>query len=112
LTVARFCQQEQVSVSAFYQWRKQLAAKSDGQRDHSSAPSAPPAHVRGNAFVPVTILPAAQLTRPAPVEVRLNNGVRLRLPSGEAATLRQILRVVSQLPAGVPRADGREDAAC
>jgi len=124
LSVARFCQREQVSVPAFYQWRKKLVANSHGRDGRSSASAGSlasvPASVRvpgpasgpANGFLPVTILSPTQLTRPARVEVRLNNGVRLRVPGGEAETLRHVLRIVSELPAGAARADETEDAAC
>lgn len=120
LSVARFCQRERVSVPAFYQWRKKLAANSHGRDGGPSASSGSPASVRvpvpaggpANGFLPVTILSPTQLARPARVEVRLNNGVRLRLLGRDAETLRHVLRVVSELPAGGVRADETEDAAC
>ena len=112
LSVARFCRQEQVSVATFYTWRRKLAAKSGCRGDHVSASSSPAAGGSANGFVPVRILPPTQVTRPAGVRVRLNNGVRLWLPGGDVETLRQVVRVVSQLPAGAPRADQTEDAAC
>jgi hypothetical protein len=116
LTVARFCQQEHVSVPAFYKWRKKLAAKSSSQQNQSCAPPAPSANLPTNlppdSFLPVQLLPATCCQQPAHVEVRLTNGVCLRLPSGDGETLRQTIHVVSQLPADLARGDETEDAEC
>ncbi len=49
LAVARFCARERVSVAAYYYWRKKLGAQ--GRRQ--------PTPVRGDAFQPVAIVPAA-----------------------------------------------------
>jgi len=103
LTVSTFCDREQVSVAAFYHWRKKLAQQ----------PAAPVAHaaelsrsvpIVSRGFVPVKLLQSAV------IEVRLVNGVHLSLPTADLEVLRQTLLIVSQLPAK-PRCE-TEAASC
>jgi hypothetical protein len=95
-TVAAFCDREQVSVSAFYHWRKKLAGLTAGIA-RQDAPD--PGHVAcssqlmARGFVPV------QLLQPAVMEIRLMNGVSLSLPMSDLNALRQTLQIVSQFPA-------------
>lgn len=89
MTVAAFCNQEQVSVAAFYQWRRKLAEHSIEQ----TAPTPASSPLVPNGFVPVKLLQSAV------IEVRLANGVRLTLPVHDLEVLRQTLSIVSQLPA-------------
>lgn len=77
LTVAEFCAAEGVSVPAFYQWKRVLAA---GDAPISS--SAPP------TFVPVRIAPASTA-----VELVLPSGAILRFPPGtDPATIAAVVR--------------------
>jgi hypothetical protein len=95
LTVAAFCDREQVSIAAFYQWRRKLQTKSGSDAGPSVTPASlitRPAPI-SKGFVPV------QLLRPAVIEVRLGNGVTLTLPAGDLEALRQTLNIVSRLPA-------------
>ena len=71
LTVAEFCEVEEISVASFYQWRKRLAAEIA-----DSGSSLP--------FVPVQVTPAPV----AAVEIHLPNGARVCLPGGDAEVLR------------------------
>lgn len=111
LSVAQFCEQEQVSTAAFYQWRKKLGATANGRVRRQSADDRSgrqPAGVRSSpAFVPVQLLPAA-----APVEVRLTNGVRVHVPAGDAEALKQTLWVVGGFPAAADGPDPAEDRPC
>ena len=65
-TVAEFCAAEGVSVPAFYQWKRTLAA-TDTPRSPATAPT----------FVPLRIAPPA-----AAVELVLPSGAILRFPPG------------------------------
>ena len=94
LSVAAFCELEQVSIAAFYQWRRKLT------NDVSDAgTSAMPERLVtrptpiGKGFVPLKLL------QPTVIEVRLVNGVMLTLPAGDLEVLRQTLNFVSRLPA-------------
>lgn len=94
LSVAAFCELEQVSIAAFYQWRKKLTndvsdAGTSAMPD--SLMTRPTPIVKG--FVPVKLL------QPTVIEVRLANGVMLTLPAGDLEVLRQTLNFVSRLPA-------------
>lgn len=77
LTVAEFCAAEGVSVPAFYQWKRVLAAG-----DTPLSPGTVP------AFVPVRVAPTA----PA-VELALPSGAVLRFPPGtDPATIAAVVR--------------------
>jgi hypothetical protein len=80
-TVAAFCAAEGVSVPAFYQWKRQLAAAAAGPTD-------PP------AWLPVRV--AAPAT-PA-IELALPGGAVLRFPAGADPAV--IAGVVLQLGVG------------
>lgn len=77
LAVAEFCAAEGVSVPAFYQWKRVLAAG-----DTPSSPSPAP------TFVPVRVAPAS-----AAVELVLPSGAVLRFPPGtDPATIAAFVR--------------------
>jgi hypothetical protein len=78
LTVAEFCAAEGVSVPAFYQWKRVLAA--------GDTPSSPNA---GPTFVPLRIAPAST----AAVELVLPSGAVLRFPPGtDPAAIAAVVR--------------------
>ena len=102
LTVAEFCDREDVSVAAFYQWRRKLVAlgQSSAATARAQSQGGLPAQVVSgapNGFVPVRVWQS-----PA-IEVRLPNGVTLTLPVGDPEVLRQALLLVSQIPAPAHR---------
>ena len=110
LTVVEFCRLENVSVTAFYQWRKELARQLRSGVGLDSADAAPAtggvlaanaATRTSNNFVPVRLLQpyAASTPRAAAIEVRFRNGVTLSFPTGDQEALRLVLTIVSQLPA-------------
>lgn len=68
MTVAEFCRREEVSVAAFYQWRRRLAETATAQ-EATFTPSATP------TFIPV------QVTGGANLQVVFPNGTRLTLPA-------------------------------
>ena len=105
LTVAEFCDREDVSVAAFYQWRRKLVALGQSSAATARAQSqgglpAPVVSGLPNGFVPVRVWPSSA------IEVRLPNGVVLTLPAGDPEVLRQALLVVSQIPAPAHRVTG------
>lgn len=107
LTVAEFCDREDVSVAAFYQWRRKLATvvrrpgREAGVQDGLSMP---PSSGASNGFVPVRVRASST------IEVRLQNGVILTVPAGDPEVLRQALLVVSQIP--VPARPVTEGRSC
>jgi hypothetical protein len=83
LTVAEFCAAEGVSVPAFYQWKRTLAA---GDAFPSSA--TPP------TFVPLRVAPPV-----AAVELVLPSGAVLRFPPGtDPATIAAVVRHLGEPP--------------
>jgi hypothetical protein len=67
LSQRRFCERREISFSTFCYWRRRL-------RGDSEVESQP-------CFIPVEIKPLRQSTRPSHYEVRLKDGVRIRVPS-------------------------------
>ena len=105
--MAEFCYREDVSVAAFYQWRRKLVALDPSSAATARAQSQgglPAQVVSGapNGFVPVRVWQSSA------IEVRLPNGVLLTLPARDPEVLRQALLVVSQIPAPArPVTEGR-----
>lgn len=98
-TVSAFCEQEQVSVAAFYHWRRKLAELEGRLQERKQVPVTSlkrPEPFATGGFVPVKLLQSAS------IEVRLVNGVSLSLPTGDIDLLRQTLVIVSQLRAESP----------
>lgn len=62
-----FCENRGISLSSFCYWRRRLRAEAE------EAPMSP--------FIPVEIRPPARSLHPSPYEVRLENGIRIRVPS-------------------------------
>lgn len=84
VTVAQFCAAEGVSVPAFYQWKRVLAAG-----DTPSAPTAAP------TFVPLRIAP----TNGTAVELVLPGGAVLRFPPGtDPAAIAAVVRHLGDQP--------------
>lgn len=105
LTVAEFCDREQVSVAAFYQWRRKLVTLANPPqataREQDGLPLSPSSG-SPNGFVPVRVLPSST------IEVRFPNGVVLTLPARDLDVLHQTLLVLSQIPVPVrPATEGR-----
>ena len=83
VTVAEFCAAEGVSVPAFYQWKRTLAAG-----DAPSSPSTAP------TFVPLRVAPAS-----AAVELALPSGAVLRFPPGtDPAVIAGVVRHLGGQP--------------
>jgi transposase-like protein len=78
LTVARFCEDEGVSVPSFYQWRRKLK---DAERARPSVPSFQPLHVTVAAGGPAVV-------------ARLPNGVVLEV--AEAAVDAVVGRLLAE----------------
>ena len=99
LTVTAFCNREQVSVPAFYQWRRKLAVPARRGAVASSRPGAPA--VGQQTFV------AVQITQAASVRMRFPNGVELWLPQGDAPLLSAAIAAAGNLVT-----NRREEEAC
>ena len=87
LTVAAFCQAERVSVASFQYWRRILGHRAVARRQSRPTPMC------RHAFLPVEIVSTAT------IEIHLPNGVRLRMPAGDVATLEAAVAAVARLPA-------------
>ena len=86
LTVAEFCRQEGISNPSFYQWRKRLgrdAAKSEQVRA--------PANTARSPLVPVKVSSSVL------VEIEFPNGIRMRVPAGNADALRCVILAGKEL---------------
>jgi hypothetical protein len=107
LTVVAFCQAERVSVPSFYAWRRKFAALDAAAKAGPRPRVAATARRAAATFLPVSIASAAV------VEINLPNGVRVRLPAGDLASLAAAIAAAGQTPCSA-RADGslQEDAAC
>lgn len=66
LSQRRFCEDRGISFSSFCYWRRRLREEGEGE---SSSP-----------FIPVEIRPLARSPYPTPYEVRLESGIRIRVP--------------------------------
>lgn len=124
MTVAGFCDVEGVSVSAFYLWRRKLAAGRVVKETGTTACDSAPRHtflpvrvvsqspVRPAASSPISAftssaeaafasspaVPAVSADVPGPrIEILLTNGVRVLVPTSAAAALRQAILAASQI---------------
>jgi hypothetical protein len=69
LTVRAYCFDHDLQESAFYFWRRTLAAR---DREAAAVP----------AFLPVTVLPPTPPVADSPIDVRLAGGHRVRVRAG------------------------------
>jgi hypothetical protein len=77
LSVAQFCAQERCARSAFYRWKCALSLAST-RKGRSLATRSP--------FLPVAVrLVDSNTTQPVPIEADFPNGIRLRIPTGNAS---------------------------
>jgi hypothetical protein len=88
LTIARFCARERLRVATFQSWKHRLGLIDLANR--RSASSAPP------AFLPVTVRVAEHaLGEPLAIVADLPNGIRLRIPTANAALACRLVRAVA-----------------
>lgn len=80
LSVADFCQREQVSVASFYQWRRKL--------DDTSTSTDRRSPTREN-FVPVQVAVVAEL------QVAFPNGTRLTLPAHDHELVKRFIEAIA-----------------
>ncbi len=126
MTVAGFCDAEGVSVSAFYLWRRKLAAGRVVKETGTTACDPAPRHMflpvrvvpqspvvsaasspistftssSNSAFASSPAVPAVSSDVPGPrIEICLTNGVRVLVPTSDAAALRQAILAASQIGA-------------
>ena len=96
LTVAQFCQQEQVSAASFYQWKRKLAKES--QSDIKSP--------NQNDFLPVqvtsTVTDAATstVTGDAQLLVTFPNGTQLSLPTHDRELVKLSIESIANATQG------------
>jgi hypothetical protein len=89
-SVAAFCIAEGVSVPCFYQWKRKLAAES---AKLATLRPGEALHTAGPTFLPVRIESAAV------IEIELPNGVRVRVPSSDAAAISAVINAAGRVPA-------------
>jgi len=83
LSVADFCQREQVSVASFYQWRRKLDDASPDLSDRR-APTR-------ESFVPVQVTSATDL------QVTFPNGTRLTLPAHDHELVKRCIDAIAMV---------------
>lgn len=102
-SVQRFCYREQVSVAAFYQWRRKIAQPltrpGSGERRGPSGGTDP----QRLAFVPVTLTETSGNSA-ARVEVTLPNGAVVKVFGGDVTMIGAAIRAAGQWIA-VPEAE-------
>jgi transposase len=82
-SVARFCQDEGVSVPSFYQWRKKLKQLRRPMADDDAAVS----------FTPVRLVAAAGVC------VQLPGGTQLQIPTADPQALELVVRTLARADA-------------
>jgi transposase-like protein len=88
LTITQFCTQEGLTRSKFYAWKRRLRL--------TGPPEKCPAIPTPSTFLPVTIRPAERTDdEQPPIEAELPNGVRLRIPTGNAHLACRLVRAVA-----------------
>ena len=93
LTIERFCAQERIARSKFHAWKRHFRLMDS--RDQCPALPAPA------AFLPVTVrLDERTHDEPLPIEADLPNGVRLRIPTGNARLACRLVRSIAGAKTG------------
>ena len=109
--VAEFCQRLGVSMATFYQWRRRLrpTVRVEPLLDTGTVESQPDTAATGRntkgrrATQPFRFLPV-EISASSQVEVLLNGGIRLLVPSHDAQAIRTVLTTLLQ--------DERENRPC
>jgi transposase-like protein len=84
-SVARFCAEEQVSVPAFYFWRRKLAQSPAAAATSEAAADKP--------FLPVRLVGQASVT------AQLPGGTRLQIPLGDPQALKAVIEALASTDA-------------
>jgi hypothetical protein len=88
LSVEQFCAQERCAKSAFYRWKRQLDLIHPSDQCSTS-----PAR---STFLPVTMrLVESDAHQPDAIEADLPNGIRLRIPTGNARLACRLVRSIA-----------------
>lgn len=96
LTVTAFCEQEEVSPAAFYQWRKKLRTATRtppavrSRKKVVPARSPVPGHAECSSFLPVLSLSSS-------VVLTLVNGVRVEVPGCDDDLVAHAVRVAGTI---------------
>ena len=91
-----FCATHGLSEPSFYAWRREIAQRDQQERQATKPAPCPPSSARAPlpTFVKVTV--AAEAV-PAPLEIGVAHGRRVRVhPGFDADLLRQLLRVLEE----------------
>jgi hypothetical protein len=78
LSIARFCERQEISTASFYKWRRVLSQANDQQRQ---------------AFLPVEIL-AGESIDDVPLRVRLTDGAVIEIPPRRTDVLLAVIEKI------------------
>jgi hypothetical protein len=99
LTIVDFCAQEGCARSAFQRWKRHF--QRINVSDSNAPPTLPTPDLRRTPPAPQTFLPVAvrifgnNSEGPPPVEADLPNGIRLRIPTGNARLACRLVRSIA-----------------
>jgi putative transposase len=89
LTIAQFCAQERIARSKFHAWKRRFRLM--------SSPAQCPALPAPSVFLPVTVrLDDRTTDELLPIEADLPNGIRLRIPTGNARLACRLVRSIAR----------------
>ena len=91
LTIAQFCAQESVARSKFHSWKRRFQLM--------DSPAQCPALPAPRTFLPVAVRRDERTADPVapglPIEADLPNGIRLRIPTGNARLACRLVRSIA-----------------
>ncbi|TWU02856.1 IS66 family insertion sequence element accessory protein TnpA [Stieleria varia] len=79
LSIARFCDTQQISTASFYKWRRELSQTADQQRQ---------------TFLPVEVLPGESIDDDVPLRVRLAVGAVIEIPAQRIDVLLAVIEKI------------------
>lgn len=79
LSIARFCETQEISTASFYKWRRELSQTNDQQRQ---------------AFLPVEILAGESIDDDMPLRVRLTAGAVIEIPPQRTDVLLAVIEKI------------------
>jgi putative transposase len=89
LTIAQFCAQERIARSKFHAWKRRFRLM--------GSPAQCPALPAPSVFLPVTVrLDDRTTDELLPIEADLPNGIRLRIPTGNARLACRLVRSIAR----------------
>lgn len=93
LSIARFCETQDISTASFYKWRRELSQTNTPKRQ---------------AFLPVEILAAESIHDDVPLRVRLTDGAVIEIPPQRTDVL---LAVIEKIQTSDPHSRPQQEHA-